>query len=193
MYKVIIIVVLLILLLLVLSVIGLNSLESFYRKMTLAQMPMQILLGGMHAMIFVFMYLTFMRGGFAKLEKAPIKGKDVLITWNDVIGMEDAKLEAIEIVNLIKDRAKVHKMGGSMIKGLLMLGPPGCGKTYMAKAIATEADMPFISMSGSEFVEVFVGVGASRVRKLFKRARELAYGYGGCILFIDELDASRCT
>ena len=188
-YKVIIILTFAVLLLVVLAIWGLMSLESFYRKMTLAQMPMQILLGGMHAMIFVFMYLTFMRGGFAKLEKAPIKGKDVLITWNDVIGMEDAKLEAIEVVNLIKDRAKVHKMGGSMIKGLLMLGPPGCGKTYMAKAIATEADMPFISMSGSEFVEVFVGVGASRVRKLFKKARELAYGYGGCILFIDELDA----
>jgi cell division protease FtsH len=130
-----------------------------------------------------------MRGGFAKLDKAPIKGRDVDITWDDVIGMEDAKIEALEVVQLIKDRATVTRMGGSVVKGLLMLGPPGCGKTYMAKAIATEADMPFISMSGSEFVEVFVGVGASRVRKLFKKARDLAYGYGGCILFIDEIDA----
>jgi len=70
-----------------------------------------------------------------------------------------------------------------------MMGPPGCGKTYMAKAIATEANLPFISMSGSEFVEIFVGVGASRVRKLFEKARTMAYGYGGCIIFIDEIDA----
>jgi cell division protease FtsH len=188
-YKTIIIVVFVVIVLLILSVIGLMSLESFYRKMTLATMPVQFIMAGIHAGIFVFMYLTFMRGGFAKLDKAPIKGRDVTITWDDVIGMDDAKIEAKEVVQLIRDRADVKKMGGSVIKGLLMLGPPGCGKTYMAKAIATEADMPFISMSGSEFVEVFVGVGASRVRKLFKKARFLAYGYGGCILFIDEIDA----
>ncbi|MBU0571809.1 MAG: AAA family ATPase [Candidatus Omnitrophica bacterium] len=175
--------------LLVLTIVGLNSLESFYRKMTLATMPLQFLMAGIHAGIFVFMYLTFMRGGFAKLDKAPIKGKDVSISWTDVIGMQDAKQEALEVVQLIKDSANVRRMGGSVVKGLLMLGPPGCGKTYLAKAIATEADMPFISMSGSEFVEVFVGVGASRVRKLFKKARNLAYGYGGCIIFIDEIDA----
>ena len=188
-YKTIIIVAVIVILLLILSVVGLMSLESFYRKMTLATMPVQFIMAGIHAAIFVFMYLTFMRGGFAKLDKAPIKGRDVSITWDDVIGMEDAKEEAKEIVSLIRDRAQVTKMGGSVVKGLLMLGPPGCGKTYMAKAIATEADMPFISMSGSEFVEVFVGVGASRVRKLFKKARFLSYGYGGCILFIDEIDA----
>ena len=175
--------------LLILSYVGLMSLESFYRKMTLATMPVQFIMAGIHAGIFVFMYLTFMRGGFAKLDKAPIKGKDVSITWDDVIGMEDAKEEAREVVALIKDRAKLHKMGGSVVKGLLMLGPPGCGKTYMAKAIATESKVPFISMSGSEFVEVFVGVGASRVRKLFQKARDLSFGYGGCILFLDEIDA----
>ena len=70
-----------------------------------------------------------------------------------------------------------------------MYGPPGCGKTYLAKAISTEANLPFISMSGSEFVEMFVGVGSSRVRKLFKQARQLAYSEGGCVVFIDELDA----
>ncbi|NQT32535.1 MAG: AAA family ATPase [Candidatus Omnitrophica bacterium] len=188
-YKTMIIVVAIVIILLILSVVGLMSLESFYRKMTLATMPVQFIMAGIHAGIFVFMYLTFMRGGFAKLDKAPIKGRDVDITWKDVIGMDDAKVEAFEVVQLIMDRAKLTKMGGSVVKGLLMLGPPGCGKTYMAKAIATEADMPFISMSGSEFVEVFVGVGASRVRKLFKKARFLAYGYGGCILFIDEIDA----
>ena len=188
-YKTIIIVVAIVIILLILSVIGLMSLESFYRKMTLATMPVQFIMAGIHAGIFVFMYLTFMRGGFAKLDKAPIKGRDVSIVWDDVIGMDDAKMEAKEVVSLIKDRAQVSKIGGSVVKGLLMLGPPGCGKTYMAKAIATEADMPFISMSGSEFVEVFVGVGASRVRKLFQKARFLAYGYGGCIIFIDEIDA----
>ncbi len=188
-YRTIVILVAVVVILVILSVIGLMSLESFYRKMTLATMPVQFIMAGIHAGIFVFMYLTFMRGGFAKLDKAPIKGKDVSITWDDVIGMKEAKQEANEVVQLIKDRARVTKMGGSVVKGLLMLGPPGCGKTYMAKAIATEADMPFISMSGSEFVEVFVGVGASRVRKLFKKARDLAYGYGGCILFIDEIDA----
>ncbi|MFH1837344.1 MAG: AAA family ATPase [Candidatus Omnitrophota bacterium] len=188
-HKVKIILTLVVVTLLILSVIGLMSLESFYRKMTIATMPVQFIMAGIHAGIFVFMYLTFMRGGFAKLDKAPIKSKDVSISWEDVIGMHDAKQEAWEVVQLIKDRVDVHKMGGSVIKGLLMLGPPGCGKTYMAKAIATEADMPFISMSGSEFVEIFVGVGASRVRKLFKKARDLAFGYGGCIVFIDELDA----
>lgn len=187
--KVKIIVGAIIVILLILSVVGLMSLESFYRKMTLATMPVQFLMSGIHAGIFVFMYLIFMRGGFAKLDKAPIKGKDVAISWNDVIGMFDAKQEAWEVVQLIKDRASVQTMGGSVIKGLLMLGPPGCGKTYLAKAISTEANMPFISMSGSEFVEVFVGVGAARVRKLFQKARSLAYGYGGCILFIDEIDA----
>ncbi|MDD4956966.1 MAG: AAA family ATPase [Candidatus Omnitrophica bacterium] len=188
-YKTIIIVTVIVIILLILSVVGLMSLESFYRKMTLATMPVQFIMAGIHAGIFVFMYLTFMRGGFAKLDKAPIKGKDISITWADVIGMQDAKQEAWEVVQLIKDRADVKKMGGNVIKGLLMLGPPGCGKTYMAKAIATEANMPFISMSGSEFVEVFVGVGSSRVRKLFKKARDLAFGYGGCIIFIDEIDA----
>ncbi len=188
-YRTLILVSIIVIILLILSVIGLMSLESFYRKMTLATMPVQFIMAGIHAGIFVFMYLTFMRGGFAKLDKAPIKGKDVSISWNDVIGMHDAKQEAWEVVQLIKDRAAVNKIGGSVVKGLLLLGPPGCGKTYLAKAIATEADMPFISMSGSEFVEVFVGVGASRVRKLFKKAADLAYGYGGCIIFIDEIDA----
>lgn len=189
MYKVIIIIGSLILLLIVLSVIGLRSLESFYRKMTIATMPLQFLMAGIHAAIFVFMYLVFLRGGFAKLDKAPIKGRDVDVRWKDVIGMESAKQEAWEVVQLIRDRAKLKAIGGKVIKGLLMIGPPGCGKTYLAKAVATEARLPFISMSGSEFVEIFVGVGAARMRKLFKKARNLAFGYGGCIIFIDELDA----
>lgn len=189
MYKVFIIVAFLLVGLLVATVIGLSSLESFYRKMMIATMPLQLLMAGIHAGIFVFMYLVFLRGGFAKLDKAPIKGKGIDIRWKDVIGLDDAKQEAWEFVQLIRDRTKLMKVGGKVIKGLLMIGPPGCGKTYLAKAIATEARLPFISMSGSEFTEIFVGVGASRVRKLFKKARNFAYGYGGCIIFIDELDA----
>ncbi len=176
-------------LLVVLAVWGLSSLESFYRHLTLAQMPITLLLSGVHAGIFVFMYMVFLRGGFSRIKQTAIKGENVNIHWNDVIGMEESKLEAMEVVELIKDRKKLLKIGGKILRGLLMVGPPGCGKTYLAKAIATEAGIPFISMSGSEFTEIFVGVGASRVRKLFKKARTLAYGYGACIVFIDELDA----
>ena len=175
--------------LLILSVWGLSSLESFYRHLTIAQMPITLLLSGVHAGIFVFMYMVFLRGGFTKIKQTTIKGQKVNIHWNDVIGIDEAKEEAWEVVQLIKDRTRLSKIGGRILRGLLMVGPPGCGKTYLAKAIATEAGIPFISMSGSEFTEIFVGVGASRVRKLFKRARDLAYGYGACIVFIDELDA----
>ena len=175
--------------LLILSIWGLSSLESFYRHLTIAQMPITLLLSGVHAGIFVFMYMVFLRGGFTKIKQTTIKGQKVNIHWDDVIGIDEAKEEAWEVVQLIKDRTRLSKIGGRILRGLLMVGPPGCGKTYLAKAIATEAGIPFISMSGSEFTEIFVGVGASRVRKLFKRARDLAYGYGACIVFIDELDA----
>ncbi len=179
-----------VLLLIVLAIWGLMSLESFYRQLTLATMPVQLLMVSLNAVIFVFMYMVFMRGGFSKLSsKLRVHGDLVNVKWADVIGMENVKQEAMEVVNLIKDRARVKKIGGKILRGILMIGPPGCGKTYLAKAIATEAALPFISMSGSEFVEIFVGVGAARVRALFKKARELAYGHGGCIVFIDELDA----
>ncbi len=175
--------------LLILAIWGLSSLESFYRHLTLAQMPITLLLSGVHAGIFVFMYMIFLRGGFTRIKQTTIKGQKVNVHWNDVIGIDEAKEEAWEVVQLIKDRTRLLKIGGRILRGLLMVGPPGCGKTYLAKAIATEAGIPFISMSGSEFTEIFVGVGASRVRKLFKRARDLAYGYGASIVFIDELDA----
>ena len=178
-----------IIILLILAIWGMMSLESFYRHLTIAQMPISILLAGFNAGIFVFMYMIFLHGGFSKIKQATVKGQNVNIHWEDVIGMEEAKQEALEVVELIKDRTKLLKIGGKILKGLLMVGPPGCGKTYLAKAIATEAGIPFISMSGSEFTEIFVGVGASRVRKLFKKARNLAYGHGACIIFIDELDA----
>ena len=175
--------------LLALSVWGLMSLESFYMHLTLAQLPIQLLLTVISAMIFAAVYMSYFRGGFSKLERGLVKSENVRVRFDDVIGIDEAKEEAWEVVQLIKDRRRLQKIGGKILRGLLMIGPPGCGKTYLAKAIATEAGIPFISMAGSEFVEIFVGVGASRVRKLFKKARRLAYAHGGCILFIDELDA----
>ena len=171
------------------AIYGLSTLESFYRHMTLATLPLQILIVAVNAMIFVYMYMTVFRGGFAKLETGLVKGEKVAVTFNDVIGIDEAKQESWEVVELIKDRRKLQQIGGQVIKGILMMGPPGCGKTYLAKAIATESGIPFISMSASEFTEIFVGVGASRMRKLFKKARRLAEAHGGCIVFIDELDA----
>jgi len=136
-------------------------------------------------------WLYFKRGAqsFAQAQKKSVAGKEIGVTWNDVIGMDEAKEEALEVVKLITDRASLQRIGGKILRGILMLGPPGCGKTYLAKAIATEAKLPFISMSGSEFVEMFVGVGAGRVRSLFKKAQNLAELEGGCIIFIDEIDA----
>jgi cell division protease FtsH len=95
----------------------------------------------------------------------------------------------MEVVQLITDRQRVKMIGGKIIKGLLMMGPPGCGKTMLAKAIACESKIPFLSMAGSEFNEMYVGVGASRVRRLFANARMYAKIYGSCIVFIDEIDA----
>jgi len=175
-------------LLIILSVWGLSKLESFYRNMTLATLPVQLFLGAINAMIFVGMYLYFFRGAFGKVKKNKIKAGDINVKFSDVIGLEAVKREAMEVVQLIKDSARVKKIGGKIVKGILLMGPPGCGKTLLAKAIATEAKMPFLSMSGSEFVEVFVGVGASRVRQLFQKARKLAYAEGACILFIDEIE-----
>ncbi|NQT95670.1 MAG: AAA family ATPase [Candidatus Omnitrophica bacterium] len=171
------------------AVYGLASLESFYRHMTLAQMPITLLLGAVHALMFVYLYMTVFRGGFAKMGKNLVKSEKVAVTFNDVIGIDEAKEEAWEVVELIKDRRRLQQIGGKIVRGILMTGPPGCGKTYLAKAMATESGIPFISMSASEFAEIFVGVGASRMRKLFKQARRLAEAHGGCIVFIDELDA----
>ncbi|MDR0754821.1 MAG: AAA family ATPase, partial [Prevotellaceae bacterium] len=107
------------------------------------------------------------------------------ITFNDVAGLEEAKVEIKEIVDFLKYPAKYTALGGKIPKGALLVGPPGTGKTLLAKAVAGEANVPFFSMSGSDFVEMFVGVGASRVRDLFKQAKEKA----PCIVFIDEIDA----
>lgn len=174
--------------LLIASFIGLMSLESFYLKMTLAQLPVTILIGFLHAVIFAYVIISMQTGSLMKFRKDHIKSEDVSTTFNDVIGLEEAKRESMELVELIKDRTKVKKIGGKILRGILMIGAPGCGKTLLAKAIAHECGVPFISVAGSEFVEVFVGMGANRVRKLFKKARQLAYANGACIIFIDELD-----
>lgn len=175
--------------LIALAIWGMFSLESYYRNITLATMPLQMLMVAVNAVIFVYLYMIVLRGGFAKIDQKSVKGSDVNVRFGDVVGIDEAKEEAWEVVQLIKDHARIKQIGGRILRGILMIGPPGCGKTYLAKAIATEAGLPFLSMSASEFVEIFVGVGASRVRSLFKKARSLAYGFGGCIVFIDELDA----
>lgn len=174
-----------------------NESESYLRQSQLATYPLQIfiwiIVGIIQGAVYTYMmyWMFYKRGGqsFTQVSKKSVSGADIGITWNDVIGMDEAKEEALEVVKLIIDRAQLQRIGGKILRGLLMLGPPGCGKTYLAKAIATEAKLPFIAMSGSEFVEMFVGVGAGRVRSLFKKARNLAELHGGCIIFIDEIDA----
>ncbi|MCK5169938.1 MAG: ATP-dependent zinc metalloprotease FtsH [Bacteroidales bacterium] len=113
------------------------------------------------------------------------KESDIKVDFKDVAGLEEAKVEVREIVDFLKTPKKYTDLGGKIPKGVLLVGPPGTGKTLMAKAVAGEANVPFFSMSGSDFVEMFVGVGASRVRDLFKQAKEKA----PCIIFIDEIDA----
>ena len=113
------------------------------------------------------------------------KDEKINITFDDVAGLDEAKVEVHEIVNFLKNPKKYTALGGKIPKGALLIGPPGTGKTLIAKAMAGEAQVPFFSISGSDFVEMFVGVGASRVRDLFRQAREKA----PCIIFIDEIDA----
>jgi len=120
--------------------------------------------------------------------KAQLFDKDnvpVNVTFKDVAGLEEAKVEIIEIVDFLKNPEKYTKLGGKIPKGVLLVGPPGTGKTLLAKSVAGEANVPFFSISGSDFVEMFVGVGASRVRDLFNNAKQKA----PCIIFIDEIDA----
>jgi len=178
------------------AIVAWQTSESYFKKSALAQyglffyifLVLQIISLPLSGALWIWL----MRGGamkFTHIGKKAIEGKDIRIHWQDVIGMEEAKEEAMEVVRLVTDRAKLQAIGGKILRGILMIGPPGCGKTYLAKAIATESNIPFIAMSGSEFIEMFVGVGASRIRKLFKQAQQLAYVEGGCIIFIDELDA----
>jgi cell division protease FtsH len=118
----------------------------------------------------------------AKIYDQSSQGK---VTFNDVAGVDEAKAELVEVVDFLKNPQRYQKLGGRIPKGVLLVGPPGTGKTLLAKAVAGEAGAPFFSISGSEFIEMFVGVGAARVRNLFERAKRKA----PCIIFIDELDA----
>ncbi len=147
--------------------------------------------------LLIFIWIMVMRrmsggGGGSQLfnigkSKATLFDKDmhVKVTFNDVAGLEEAKVEVMEIVDFLKNPKKYTQLGGKIPRGALLVGPPGTGKTLLAKAVAGEAQVPFFSLSGSDFVEMFVGVGASRVRDLFRQAKEKA----PCIIFIDEIDA----
>ena len=155
-------------------------------------------LGPMLLFIF-FLWFFFYRGAaqgggrilaFGKSRAKELSGDKLKTTFKDVAGIDEAKEELQEVIEFLKDPKKFQRLGGKIPKGVLLLGPPGCGKTLLAKAVAGEANVPFFSISGSDFVEMFVGVGASRVRDLFEQAKKSArIGGKGCIVFIDEIDA----
>src|SRR5438046_932233 len=122
---------------------------------------------------------------FGRSRARLLSGDKPAVTFNDVAGVEEAKQELTEIVEFLKFPEKFTALGARIPKGVLMVGPPGTGKTLLSKAVAGEAGVPFLSLSGSDFVEMFVGVGAARVRDMFQQAEQKA----PCIIFIDELDA----
>lgn len=158
---------------------------------------MQLLIASFPVLLIILLFMFFMRnmGGGAGGKSGPMSfGKSkakmlaedqIKINFKDVAGCDEAKQEVVEIVDFLKDPSKFKRLGASIPKGVLMVGPPGTGKTLLAKAIAGEAKVPFFSISGSDFVEMFVGVGASRVRDMFEQAKR----HAPCIIFIDEIDA----
>jgi len=161
--------------------------QSLIGQLLISSFPILLLIG-----VWIY-FMRQMQGGgggrgamsFGK-SKARLLGEDqVGVSFADVAGVEEAKAEVAEIVDFLKDPSKFQRLGGKIPKGVLMVGPPGTGKTLLAKAIAGEAKVPFFTISGSDFVEMFVGVGASRVRDMFEQAKKQA----PCIIFIDELDA----
>jgi len=143
-------------------------------------------------MIAIWMFLMRRVGGgptqalsFGRSKHKIFDRKELKTTFADVAGVDEAKAELVEIIDFLKNPRKYQRLGGRLPKGVLLVGPPGTGKTLLARAVAGEADVPFFTLSGSEFVEMFVGVGAARVRDLFEQAKDKA----PCIIFIDELDA----
>ncbi|MBC3764510.1 ATP-dependent zinc metalloprotease FtsH [Neptunicella marina] len=160
--------------------------SSFLASVFISWFPMLLLIG-----VWIF-FMRQMQGGggrgamsFGK-SKARLLGEDqIKTTFADVAGCDEAKEDVAELVDFLRDPSKFQKLGGKIPKGVLMVGPPGTGKTLLAKAIAGEAKVPFFTISGSDFVEMFVGVGASRVRDMFEQAKKSA----PCIIFIDEIDA----
>ena len=161
--------------------------QSFLMQLFISSFPILLLIA-----VWVY-FMRQMQGGgsgrgamsFGK-SRARLLGEDqVAVTFADVAGVEEAKEEVSEIVDFLKDPAKFQRLGGKIPKGVLMVGSPGTGKTLLARAIAGEAKVPFFTISGSDFVEMFVGVGASRVRDMFEQAKK----HAPCIIFIDEIDA----
>lgn len=160
--------------------------QSFIMQLFISSFPILLLIG-----VWVY-FMRQMQGGgrggamsFGR-SKAKLLGEDqVKVTFADVAGVEEAKEEVVEVVEYLRDPSKFQKLGGKIPKGVLMVGSPGTGKTLLARAIAGEAKVPFFTISGSDFVEMFVGVGASRVRDLFEQSKKRA----PCIIFIDEIDA----
>ena len=161
-----------------------------------AKMPslLGILLSWFPMLLLIAVWIFFMRQmqggkggamGFGKSKAKLLTEAQGKVTFNDVAGVEEAKEEVEEIVEFLKDPKKFSRLGGKIPKGALLIGPPGTGKTLLAKAIAGEANVPFFSISGSDFVEMFVGVGASRVRDMFEQGKK----HSPCIIFIDEIDA----
>ncbi len=159
--------------------------SPWYMTLLVSWFPMLLLIG-----VWIFFMRQMQSGGgkamaFGKSRARLITDKSKKVTFADVAGIDEAKAELEEVIDFLKDPKKYTKLGGRIPKGLLLVGPPGTGKTLLARAIAGEADVPFLSISGSDFVEMFVGVGASRVRDLFGQAKKNA----PCIIFIDEIDA----
>ena len=161
--------------------------ESFLKQLIISLAPILLLIG-------VIMYTMRSAGGamggknpmsFGKSKARLITKDEAQVTFADVAGVDEAKEEVSELVDFLSDPSKFTRVGGKIPKGVLMIGPPGTGKTLLAKAVAGEADVPFFFISGSDFVEMFVGVGASRVRDMFDQAKKNA----PCIIFIDEIDA----
>ena len=158
---------------------------------------LELLIGAFPVLLLIGLWIYFMRqmqgggmGGRGAMNfgksKAKLQGEDqVKVTFSDVAGVEEAKEEVTELVDFLKSPGKFQRLGGHIPRGVLMVGPPGTGKTLLARAIAGEARVPFFSISGSDFVEMFVGVGASRVRDMFENAKK----HAPCIIFIDEIDA----